>query len=122
MVKQKGCSQNNRLILQVYLSPRRLQMIMSDRSTNAFSLTQEITSLRRGIKLKDEAYTSNTLLIIIRQLEKSNENSTSYALPGSNCSLIEQLYDVFPRSQTVVVNALVILNRSEERRVGKECW
>ena len=110
MVKQKGCSQNNSVILQIYWSPRRLHMIMSDRSTNGLSLTQEIASLRRGIKLKDEAYTSNTLLIIIRQLEKSNENSTSYALTGSNCSLIEQLFDVFPRSQTVVVNALVILN------------
>ena len=83
---------------------------MSDRLTTGSSFTQEIASLRRGIKLKDEAYTCNILLIIIRQLEKGNENSTSFSSSGSTCSLIEQLFETFPGSQAIVVNALVIMN------------
>jgi hypothetical protein len=83
---------------------------MSDRLTTGSSFTQEIASLRRGIKLKDEAYTCNILLIIIRQLEKGNENSTSCSSSGSTCSLIEQLFEAFPGSQEIVVNALVIMN------------
>ena len=83
---------------------------MSDRLTTGSSFTQEIASLRRGIKLKDEAYTCNILLIIIRQLKKGNENSTSYSSSGSTCSLIEQVFETFPGSQEIVVNALVIMN------------
>jgi hypothetical protein len=83
---------------------------MSEKLVDSMSSSQEIASLRRGIKLKNEAYTNNVLLIMIKQLEKGGEVATNYINNSGVCSLIEHLFETFRPSKPIVLNAIIILN------------
>lgn len=83
---------------------------MSEKLIDSMSSSQEIASLRRGIKLKNEAYTNNVLLIMIKQLEKGGEVATNYISNSGVCSLIEHLFETFRSSKPIVLNAIIILN------------
>jgi hypothetical protein len=83
---------------------------MSEKFVDSMSSSQEIASLRRGIKLKNENYTNNVLLIMIKQLEKGGEVATNYINNSGVCSLIEHLFEKFRTSRPIVLNALIILN------------
>ena len=83
---------------------------MTEKFVDSMSTSQEIASLRRGIKLKNEAYTNNVLLIMIKQLEKGGELASNYINSSGVCSLIEHLFETFRSSKPIVLNALVILN------------
>jgi hypothetical protein len=83
---------------------------MAEKLVDSMSSSQEIASLRRGIKLKNEAYTNNVLLIMIKQLEKGGEVATSYINNSGVCSLIEHLFETFRSSKPIVLNSIIILN------------
>ena len=87
-----------------------IQPIMSDSLIDSMSSLQEIGCLRKGIKIKDEVYTNNVLLILTKQLDTCGEMFASSLIAGGACSLIEQLFSTFPSSQSVILHALLILN------------
>lgn len=91
---------------------------MSEGLIDSISSSQEIASLRRGIKLKDEAYTNNVLLILTKQLDKGGEVVASCLIASGACSLIEQLFDTFQSSQSVCLHAFILLNMLTSRSMG----
>ena len=85
---------------------------------DSMSTPQEITSLRRGVKLKNETYTNSVILLMTQQIVKGGEGSASCLVAANICSILEQLFDVFQESQPICLNALVMLNMLISISVG----
>ena len=83
---------------------------MSESLIDSVSCVQEIGCLRKGIKLKDEVYTNNVMLILTKQLHKCGEMFASSLIANGACGLVEQLFITFPTSQSVILHALLMLN------------
>lgn len=69
-----------------------------------------VASLKRGLKVKNEPYTNNVLLILIRHLEKGGEAIASTLAVAGTTGLLEQLFEIFQDSESICMNALIILN------------
>ena len=83
---------------------------MAERFLDSLSSSQETSSLRRGIKLKNAALTDNVLISMIKQLEKGQEAAASLNTNVGVCSLIEQLFSIFRESKSIVLHSLIVLN------------
>lgn len=83
---------------------------MAERFLDSLSSSQETVSLRRGIKLKNEALTDSVLVSMIKHLEKGQEAAASLNTNVGVCSLIEQLFGVFRESKSIVLHSLIVLN------------
>jgi hypothetical protein len=69
-----------------------------------------VSSLKRGLKVKNAAYTNNVLLILIRHLEKGGEATASTLAAAGTIGLLEQLFEIFQGSDSICMNAFIILN------------
>ena len=69
-----------------------------------------VSSLKRRLKVKNAAYTNNVLLILIRHLEKGEEATASTLAAAGTIGLLEQLFEIFKASESICMNAFIILN------------